>query len=509
MMERNRILLALKDEEEIKAFTGHLSGLGFEMSIARDGARALELSLQEVPALVIADLDLSIISAERIFQILRKNPHTSAVPFLFVSDAIADIKGFRAGIDIFLLRPLNLEEMHSRIRQTLSVKEGVSWGKKEIEGRLSHMSLADILQFLHLNKKEGELRVASGEQTGTVYVKDGLIYNASIGHIEKEKALFRMLELKDGKFEFMPGSVTAPKKIKTSTGNLLMEGMRQIDELKNKEDQLPDRRLSLKSKVKGELPKGLQPVIYEIMQLVKRHTKVEEIIERSTYPDYEVYRTIASMLARGILEEDRENGKVRDDDEFLTPDQSISIREKIISRFSDMINFNYGRILLLSTSGELAASFLKQCSHISSYTPLEKGFSPAIADSPLGDVGSLRLHGGMELVLFSLPVVKRMGPLWKAFSTNLVGLVLLWDESGEKEFKELLAAKKDILSKRRVPVVHVFSGEEKDAEALYRKALSLRPEEPLLRLTAGDKGMAGEVFYSLFGKLIKEDYITA
>jgi len=511
MMEKNSTLLALRRDEEIKQMTACLTGLGLEPVQVVDGARAIELAIQEVPSFIIADTDLTVISAERVFQILRNNPHTSSIPFIFVSDSITDIKGFRTGIDIFLQRPINLDELTSRIRQTLSLRSSAGSADKGIEGRLSQMSLADILQILHINKKEGELRVTSGPKTASVYIKNGEIYNASLDGIEKEKALFRLFGWEEGKFEFTPKQVTATKKIRSTTGNLLMEGMRQIDEFRKKEDQFPRKDRRLKCNVNAStLPKQLQPIIYEIINLVNLHPKVSDIVDRSTFPDYEVYTSIVSLLARGILDyiDTEVSAAQTPTAQFLTTDQAISIREKILSHYTN-VNANYGKIMLISTSGQLASDFIKRCRVIPGFTMNAMStFQQISMEFPLGEVSSIKLYGGMDITLFSIPVVKRMGPIWRAFSENLIGVILLWDAEGEAALTELAGAKKDILARKRVPVLHVFSGPESPESAEKQSsALALKPDELLLKLREDDDAMVFEIFYSLFSNLIRDGMI--
>ncbi|MBI5453886.1 MAG: DUF4388 domain-containing protein [Deltaproteobacteria bacterium] len=503
-MDRKHILLAFRDEVEMKEFSAHLSGLGFEVASACDGARALELSIQDPPAMIVADFDLPVIGGERLFQILRNNPHTAKVPFLFISDGVADIKGFRTGVDIFLVKPVNLEEVSIRVRQSLSAAPQ-SMGSKELEGRLAHMPLADILQFLHLNRKEGELRLKSGESSGAVFVKDGQILNAVLDGIEKEKALFRLLAWTDGKFEFVPKAITAPRKIRGSAGNLLMEGMRQLDEFRKREPQFPSKDAVLRPRAGAEtLPKGLQAVVYEIVQLAKSRGRVADIVERSSHPDYDVYAALQGLIARGVLVPEPAGASSRDE-VFLTNDQMISIREKIISRFSDMGGLNYGRVLILATSGKLVQAFLSQCRRIPGLHVDAKSIFSQM-DNPLGPVATLKLYGGLDLHLFSIPTVRNMGPLWRAFSSNLVSLVLLWDREGaESSLSDLASAKREILLRTRVPSAHVFIGAPAD-EARYKKELSLKSDEPLFSIEENGKAVAQDVFYSLFSNLLKDDY---
>ncbi|MEK6791034.1 MAG: DUF4388 domain-containing protein [Deltaproteobacteria bacterium] len=518
MIEKNKILLALKNEEESKVFTAYLFSMGYETMTAKDGARALESAIQSGPAIIIVDTDLPVIAGEKLFQILRNNPHTSKIPFLFISDSIVDVKGFRSGADIFLIRPLNMEELHARVRQTLSLKDGLGFGSGEIEGKLRQMSLADILQFLHLNKKEGVLKITSGDLTGSVFIKDGQICNAVVGNVEKDKALFRLLQWNEGRFEFIPSPIAVTRKIATSTGNVLMEGMRQMDEFKKNEAQFPDKKALLKSRIDASaMPQGLQPIIYEIMELLKTSQRVEDIVEMSTATDYEVYKTIVGMIARGIIEEQKfkpGEGPL-EALEFLTHDQAVSIREKILSRFSDSGGAASGKIFLIASSGGLITSFLELCRRIPGFTVTYKSsYIQTSKENPLGPVAVLKLYGGMEINIFAIPTVRGTGPLWKSFSSNLVGMILLWDDEGGKDIKEMVAAKQDILLHRRIAVAHVFADVPADDAGAprqtlnlkYKKAFNLKLDEPIFRM---DKEMIFEVFYALFSNLIKEDYVTA
>ncbi|MDO8427207.1 MAG: hypothetical protein Q7T24_06815, partial [Deltaproteobacteria bacterium] len=214
---------------------------------------------------------------------------------------------------------------------------------------------------------------------------------------------------------------------------------------------------------------------------------------------------------RGILEEKEKKGEAGEGQEFLTHDQMISIREKIISRFSDIFNLNYGKIFILSPTGSLVNLFVENCRRIPGFSAGQSSFTQIAKENPLGPVAKLKLYGGMELILFSIPEVKHMGPIWKAFSTNLIGLILLWDGEGANGLKELAGAKKEILLKRRVPAMHIYAGDKLSgtAEAGFRKVLGLKPDEPVFNLNNKDESIAAEVFYGLFSKLIKDDYVAA
>lgn len=507
MMDSNRLLVAFKEEEDIRTFSGYLKETGFDVTTVTDGASALEQAIIRPPSLIISDLNLPVVSGEKLFRILRANPHTARIPFLFVSDAVADIKGFRTGRDIYLARPINLDEMYGRIRQTLSISDALTTGTKEIEGRLSHMSLPDILQFLFLNRKEGELRIASSQRSGSVYIKDGEIFNAYAGGVEKEKALYRLLLWTEGKFEFIPMPVTVSKKIRTGVSNLLMEGMRQADEFKKNLPLFPGRKSILrKNPEAAPLADGLSPVIYDVVQLTENYPRVEDLVEHCSQPDFIVYKAITALIGKKILlnEGDSRSGGV-EQETILPQEKMISLREKIISRFSNIFNLNYGKILLVSSSGAAAADFISRCSTVPGYTSQRKSalFQFSI-ESPLGTAGSIELYAGMELLLLSIPEAGRMGPLWRAFGSNAVGLILIWDGEDKDGIKMLEDAKRDILSRTRIPTAYVYSGAEAPDGDEVKKAFALEGGEEPFIIGPGAAG-AQEVFTYIFNRLLNDD----
>jgi DNA-binding response OmpR family regulator len=227
-MEHPKVLFALSDNVERSKLETVLRPLDIEPIVVKDGAGLIERAVKEHPAVIVTDIGLKVIGAEKVLSILRHNAQSSSIPFFFISDRAIDIADFKPGTDTFLLRPLNAEEVLARFTRTLESGAGRRTGSREIIGKLNQMGLPDILQFLNINKRDGELRVARGALRGTIYLKKGEVLNAVLEGVDKEKALYRMLGWPDGEFEFIPCTVAMTRKILASSSNLLMEGMRQI-----------------------------------------------------------------------------------------------------------------------------------------------------------------------------------------------------------------------------------------------------------------------------------------
>jgi hypothetical protein len=71
-----------------------------------------------------------------------------------------------------------------------------------LQGNLAETPLHDFLQYLSLGRKAGILELASGRRTGRMVFQGGKVYKASFRGKEGLEAMFLMLELPEGDFEF-------------------------------------------------------------------------------------------------------------------------------------------------------------------------------------------------------------------------------------------------------------------------------------------------------------------
>lgn len=515
----NKILIGFDNSQNLAIPVNYLQDKGFKVIPATNGTSVLEIALKENPSIIIIEVDLPIIDGEKVFHILRNNPHTADVPFIFISTDHVDIKGFRRNVDSLILKPVKWDELLGRINRALVSKGDVQNQRdKEIEGRLSHISLVDLLQLFHLNKKEGVLKVSFEDNEGLIYIKEGAIYNASLGETEKEKALFRLLLWHDGKFEFLPKPIDCPQKIYQSIENLLMEGMRQYDEWNNIKEQLPapDSRIQLKVDT-SNLPKGLMPIIYEVLFLVDFYPTVKDLVDHCTSPDYEVYQTLSGLVQKGILEEVK-NKKIEGKStiearEIITNSQALKVRERVSAIWNDMETTNYSKIFILSPTNNLVMDFVESCKDLPGFL-INRQFitSPIHRENPFGDIATLKIYGGLEIVFFVIPINIRMKPLWKTFSNNIIGMIILCDNAGIKDINHLVSIKNYILSIRRIPILHTLTPDhvmDKREEEEFRERLEIRQDEQIFIFEPMNRNKVFQIFNGFFNCLLKDEYITS
>ena len=105
-------------------------------------------------------------------------------------------------------------------------------GSVAFAGDLSFLNLGELLQLLGTSSGTGIVQINSNyaSQQGLIYIDNGNPINAANGSKTGIDALFSLFGWKDGQFEFIQEAVTCEKAIKKSRMEIILDGMRMLDE---------------------------------------------------------------------------------------------------------------------------------------------------------------------------------------------------------------------------------------------------------------------------------------
>src|SRR5512140_1964024 len=296
-----KILIADPDPSTVRALAPALRQRGYQVHAAKDGARALQVAILRFPDVVLFDERCQMLDARTFVRILRTNPRTERTPVVLTGEA-ADVD--RARLGTFLRQPFNHDEVLARIEQILrrvEASRAVSAESREIEGNLAQIPLVDLLQILAVNRKSGRLAVEREGEHAEIALAEGRVVDAQMGSAAGEKALYRLLTRREGQFAFVPGPAPAAGRIDRKLEELVLEGLRQADEVARLLPSLPQPGDRVELAVHpSEIPAGLHPVTEEVVALLRAPRRFDEVVDRCHGTDLEAIRAVLALLERGF-----------------------------------------------------------------------------------------------------------------------------------------------------------------------------------------------------------------
>jgi pSer/pThr/pTyr-binding forkhead associated (FHA) protein len=197
-------------------------------------------------------------------------------------------------------------EAEARRRLEAGAQQRQATQGRPMSGVIEEIPLPDLLQLLSTSRKSGVLTINNGVSIGKIYLRKGAIYFATINDdfaVSPQKAIYRMLTWATGTFELEPGGeMQVMEEIQESTEGLLMEGVRQLDEFRNLQKQLPPlgSPLAVPTPLAGKL-RELSPSELDTFQLVLDHGQLQKVLDNFPGTDLDAAQNIISLMKREFV----------------------------------------------------------------------------------------------------------------------------------------------------------------------------------------------------------------
>jgi hypothetical protein len=173
-------------------------------------------------------------------------------------------------------------------------------------GRLEEVPLPDLLQLLAASRKTGTMVVHGERDEARLHVKDGRPVGCALGGapgIPSRKSFSRLLRWTAGTFELRPPEdVPAEATLDEPMEAVLIDGLRQLDELAALGDRIPapDAPVAVVVPLATRL-RELAPEELDLVELALAGGTVQALLDRSPDADADVLKRLVRLVERGVL----------------------------------------------------------------------------------------------------------------------------------------------------------------------------------------------------------------
>lgn len=196
---QKRILLIDGDQDSRTSTASMLRLGGYEVYEATEGKAGLETAMQEIPDLIICEMEMDGLDGPGVLHVLGKNPETASIPFIFQSNgnSLEDIRnGMNLGADDYLSKPFNstdlLNVIEIRMRKRESLNGNADPDNETVEEVFKQTKPIREIQTLmdgriHRVMKRKEMIYADGQIPADIfYVQSGMVKTYKINKDGKE-----------------------------------------------------------------------------------------------------------------------------------------------------------------------------------------------------------------------------------------------------------------------------------------------------------------------------------
>src|SRR5580704_11632582 len=173
--------------------------------------------------------------------------------------------------------------------------------QRTMSGSIEEVPLPDLLQLFGTSKKSGVLVIRTEDDVGRIHLKKGNIAYAIINDLDDVqplKGLYRMLTWQKGLFDLEPPEEREfSGEMNASVQEVLMDGMRQLDEFNRLREQMPElgARVTVSEPLLPPL-RDLKPEELDVLQLAHNYGVFETVLNKSLATDLETAEILRKLI---------------------------------------------------------------------------------------------------------------------------------------------------------------------------------------------------------------------
>jgi CheY-like chemotaxis protein len=403
-----RVLLVDSDVDALGTLASTLRSVGLVVSIASDADSAVELAFQIHPDIAIAGREIH--RGGDVGYVFRGKGQLAEIPVLYLLDESHEDEALpdevrRADTDQIIARITGISPRFSRLPPP----------QQDIRGDLEQVPLVDMLQLLAMNRRTGALTITVQDGQGEVRLADGQVVDATYRRTVGDRALYRLLAARRGRFAFAPGDPPVIRRIQAPTNMLLMEAMRQVDEQNHRRSRLAPHgevfvltdqatKLGRFDAPESRRLSSIASIRNRLLDYLHMPRSLDEVLDEIDAADLEILDTVMELRKTGLVQTIALSTLTTP---LALPEQFPVLRS-LASRLERSGFSPPPRIVIAMTPKRLPmlAYSMRRITDV-----VASSESPARAPLPRL-VGTLQLGEGVAVAMIGLPMDEAYSPTW-------------------------------------------------------------------------------------------------
>ncbi|MCZ7661995.1 MAG: response regulator [Thermoleophilia bacterium] len=273
----------------------------YAVESASDGLEGLRKVTDQAPDLILSDVLMPTMTGLELCALLKDSPHTSHIPFIFLTCVDDPVEGFDVGADDYLVKPFRPRELLARVRVVIRRAHSVppELASEGLRGNLSELLLPEVLQVLHNGGASGCLTVVASDaqRRARFWLEQGELVAARLDGAEEaqgEDAFFLAFAWDDGTFAFDCTHRAESWTVQGTMEQLLLEATRRLDEAQADE---------VESSAGPRAPQSAAPSEVDFQALVLRIDEIRNRLKLKAYEALQEGRTLVHPGCAGEVQE--------------------------------------------------------------------------------------------------------------------------------------------------------------------------------------------------------------
>jgi len=271
--------------------------------------------------------------------------------------------------------------------------------------------------------------------------------------------------------------------------------LRQNQELALHADSLPSLDAHVHLKVRrSSLPVVIHPLTQEVLLVLEAYSRIGDVVERCSFPDYQILRTLRTLIERGMVE-------LRE----VADEAEVPVSRRLFShapgaRLREWMGFDGlsaeaprdARLLVVAADPAAAREFSRLIANLPGATIKQDAEAGPV--DHLGVLGRLEVDDAVGIELVEVPADRRFAALWPLAAHGAVGVLMVLTGSVAGALEVIRPVSEALRAVPRARIFHLLLLEKDagvEAEVL-RENLSLFDDSSLFLIPIG-KGSTAEV----------------